>query len=162
MRVWKLLWLGLVATLTYLAYLFLKRPASQQDRQTLHSLLTVRPRKHWGSKGRVPVIDDGTFTENIQRVANAKFGDHANRICIACLVPETQDRDKKAIAVFVDGLCVGYIPDRYAMGLYVELQRSGLDTSPTSCDAHIGGGGVGLDGKRRPYSIALNLSWFET
>ena len=119
-------------------------------------------RKHWAKGERVKVFDDGTYATNIYRTASNTFGESADRHCIAFLVPESErDNFKQAVSVVVDGLRVGYLSARDVVPFNVMLQGAGLNSEVTSCDAHIGGGGTGLDGKKRRYSISLYIDWFE-
>lgn len=162
MRSWKLLFLGLLSRLTYRAYGYFKRAEAGPRFRPENSLVDALPRKHWATGGKVTLIDDSSFTRNIQRIARPSFGGHANRICIANLIAEKNELGKNVVSVFIDRLRVGSLTARDALSFHVVLQESGLLFAVTSCNAHIGGGGTGHEGKKLPYSITLDINWFET
>lgn len=160
MDLWKVLLLCFATGLLYVTYIFGKRAWSEPKRGKVKPILNLVSKKHWPPGENVSLTDDGTFSANIFRVAGNTFGDYANRSCTANLIPETNDEGKRVVSVFIDGLRVGCLSDRHALSFHVALHQAGLDTSITSCDAHIGGGGTGIDGKKLPYSIMLHISWF--
>jgi hypothetical protein len=65
----------------------------------------------------------------------------------------------KAIAVFIDGLLVGYLAHGDALRLHRNLGHQDLVGQLTSCDAVIRGGGL-WNGKRLSYAVWLDLSPF--
>ncbi|RGE45584.1 hypothetical protein DZC30_08295 [Comamonas testosteroni] len=161
MDLWKVLLLCFAGWLAYHAYGLWVRPVAQPRLPKPKPLLNLVSKKHWAPGEKVRLIDDGTFTSNIYRVAGNTFGEYVDRSCIAHLLPETKDEGKKVVSVFIDGLCVGCLSDRHAPSFYVVLQHAGLDSSVTSCNVHLGGGGVGIDGKKLPYSITLDINWMK-
>lgn len=109
------------------------------------------------------VADDGTHTASLSRVAGNIFGEAANRQCIAFLLPEEREHNpQQRVSVVVDGLRIGQLSARDLIPFHVMLKNAGLSAQVTSCDAYIGGGGTALDGKKQPYSISLDVDWFET
>lgn len=154
--------------LAYLAYWLLSRgpPARRRWLPTRPTLANqwknLRAEKHWARGENVQVMDDGTQTANIYQVAGNFFGDRADLNCIAFLVHETGNvGTKQSVSVIVDGLVLGYLSPRDALPLHARLQEAGMAVAVTSCDAHVGGGGTGLDGKKRRYLISLDVNWFE-
>ncbi|MEJ5029071.1 hypothetical protein [Comamonas sp. MYb69] len=154
--------------LSYFAYWLLSRGPPRAPgflRGPLKATIALKDlssKKHWARGETVKVADDGTYTANIFRVAGNSFGENANRDCIAFLVPEEgKENTDKPVSVVVDGLRIGQLSVRDLMPFKVMLQDAGLHAQITSCDAYIGGGGTGVDGKKRSYAISLDVDWFE-
>lgn len=154
--------------LSYFAYWLLSRgPPNAPGRLSRPVESSVRledliSKKHWARGETVKIADDGSYTANISRVAGNTFGENANRECIAFLVPEDgKASSDKAVSVVVDGLRIGQLSARDLMPFKVMLHGAGLHAQVTSCDAYIGGGGTGADGKKRLYAICLDVDWFE-
>ncbi|WP_312462075.1 hypothetical protein [Comamonas sp.] len=119
-------------------------------------------KKHWARGESVTIADDGEHTSNIFRIAGNTFGQSAHRECVAFLVPgEEQAGFEMAVSVVVEGLRIGQLSQRDLIPYRAMLQGAGLDAQVTSCDAYIGGGGTGVDGKKQRYTISLNVDWFE-
>ncbi|WP_429951897.1 hypothetical protein ACQYWY_09925 [Comamonas sediminis] len=155
--------------LTYLAYWLLSRgPPPSIDRLRPPIKLTdkfenLTSKKHWARGEAVKVADDGTHTASLSHVAGNIFGEAANRQCIAFLLPEVREHNpQQRVSVVVDGLRIGQLSARDLIPFHVMLKDAGLSAQVTSCDAYIGGGGNALDGKKHPYSISLDVDWFET
>lgn len=144
----------------YLAYQII---TSSKLRRARSSAGTLFAKKHWPKGGRVEVRDKGPYSRNISRVAGKKFGNNANRYCVAYLVPDDiEPGGCKGVSVVIDGLKVGNLAERDVAPLFAILDHLQLGLATTSCDAYIGGGGVGIDGHIQPYEITLDISWFET
>ncbi len=155
-----MLFLGLGGGLAYAAYKFQKIKALAPKRKSSKPLINLQSKKHWPSGEKIKLVDDGTYKANLFKVAGNTFGDYANYNCVAYLFPEIENEKHPNIAVYVDGLRVGDLSNRHVLSLYSVLQQAKLLFSATSCDAHIGGGGTGLDGKKLPYLITLDINWF--
>ncbi|MFA9284010.1 hypothetical protein ACCQ08_04465 [Comamonas sp. SY3] len=152
--------LSLYGGIAYATYRLLKRRTSLTKNTVVKPLLNLQSKKHWPTGEKIKITDDGTYTANITKVAGNTFGDYANRNCAAFLIPELKDDKRPNISVYIDGLLVGHLTNRHTLSFYSILQHAKLLFSTTSCNAHIGEGGTGLDGKKLPYLITLDINWF--
>lgn len=154
--------------LSYFAYWLLSRGPPRawkrlrRHRSTSITFRNLTSKKHWARGESLKVSDDGEHTKNISRIAGNTFGQSASRECVAFLVPEKgQDRFEMAVSVVVDGLRIGQLSRRDSIPFRAMLQGAGLGGQVTSCDAFIGGGGTGSDGKKQRYAISLDVGWFD-
>jgi hypothetical protein len=77
--------------------------------------------------------------------------------CTARLVPEnTNPHDPDAVAVFIQGVKVGFLPRSDSPTFREAFARFGLPLAPTACDAVIANGLL-VDGKQYSYAIELDL-----
>lgn len=154
--------------LSYFVYWLLSRGPPHAPKILSHplsktiALKKLISKKHWARGESVTIADDGEHTSNIFRIAGNTFGQAAHRECVAFLVPgEEQAGFEMAVSVVVEGLRIGQMSQRDLIPFRAMLQRAGLGAQVTSCDAYIGGGGTGADGKKQRYAISLNVDWFE-
>ncbi|MCY1559965.1 hypothetical protein D9M68_970520 [compost metagenome] len=97
------------------------------------------------------------YQSAIAKLAGEHGPGNAEEKCLALLVcDDANPFQDKAIAVFIDGLLVGYLSHNDALRLRRNLGRMDLVGQLTSCDAVIRGGGL-WNGKRLSYAVWLDL-----
>lgn len=131
-------------------------------RQYVPAIPPGAPAHHWRDDGRFAseVDNDSIYQPAIAKLAGAHGPGNADEKCLALLVCDNANPfQDKAIAVFIDGLLVGYLAHADALRLHRNLGRQDLAGQLTSCDAVIRGGGL-WNGKRLSYAVWLDLSPF--
>jgi hypothetical protein len=126
----------------------------------------VTPEYHWPAPKNYDyecsVIGESNYQSHLKQIA----GDHGKQsACIdvlALLLPEpTNQYDKNAVRVFIQGETVGFIPKEHCITYLRRLTALKLSrTSATTCDAQVMGGFIGKDGKRASYGVVLNIKPF--
>jgi len=118
------------------------------------------PELHWPPTGLFPLLAAGTsyHDEAISQLAGNAPGKAALVFCTARLVPEdTNPHDPNAVAVFIQGEKLGYLPRSCAPAFREAFARFGLPLGPTTCDAVIANGLL-VDRKQYSYAIELDVA----
>lgn len=105
--------------------------------------LSAKPTKpyHWKGDGSfdLPVVGESFRKSDIARVVEGRGGRRDG--LVARLVPEDDNpHDANAVAVFIDGIQVGYLSRENAVRYRAAADRLGV-RGPSTCSARIRGGG---------------------
>lgn len=138
-----------------------KRSPATAENKTL-PIQTSIPKavRHWSNEDdETEVVGESKYHTAIAKIAGNAKGTHANKTCIAFLVPEKGNPyDKNAVMVMIEGVQVGYLSRTDAADFRERLKAEGIAGATTSCEAHIGWGGEGRDGKKLSYSVTLRVA----
>lgn len=112
---------------------------------------------HWPPTGLFPLAAAGVSYHEaaIAKLAQNAPGKPALVFCTARLVPENSNpHDANAVAVWIAGEKVGFLPKEFAIHFRGLFTRFGLEVAPTTCDAVISNG---LSTEERQYSYTIEL-----
>jgi len=117
----------------------------------------------WESLGdfQFEVVGESHYQRELKSLA----GDHGTEFveidCEAALVPEDDNKyDPKAVAIFIEGIKVGYLSRDDARSFRRRLGNKRLTGQITYCDALIVGGGIARNGRKMSYGIRLDIKPF--
>lgn len=117
----------------------------------------------WPAKGEFAcdVVGESRYQDALIAAVGAQPTAWHEVMVTAHLVCERDNpHDPKAVAVYVDGKRVGYLPRDHARTFHKRLARRGIAGHTTSCGAMIRGGGTADDGQPRMFGIWLDIAPF--
>jgi hypothetical protein len=115
---------------------------------------------HWPSTGLFPLAAVGASYHEpaIAKLAKNAPGKPALVFCTARLVPENSNpHDPNAVAVWIAGENVGFLPKEFAPHFRGFFARFGLEVAPTTCDAVISNGLL-TEEQQYSYTIELDIA----
>jgi hypothetical protein len=107
------------------------------------------------------VVGESRYQEALLRVAGAKgpTGPAMRTVTAQLLFEEDRGHDRFAIAVFLGGYKIGYIPAEEAEELRDLLHEAGVANEPLSCRARLTGGWRRASGDEENLGVELDLAW---
>lgn len=120
---------------------------------------TVAGPVHWTNDGNFEF--DVVGESHYQRAISQLHSQHQDREFVVQLVPEENEHDSSAIAVYGDGMKVGHLSREDARSFRRRLGAKKLSGQTTTCPAVITGGFEKDDGTRAMFGIQLDMKPFE-
>lgn len=107
------------------------------------------------------IVGEASYQDALRKIVGGLGGVFVEHPCVSVLVPEDTNRhDNKAVAVFVEGLPVGYLSREDARRFRRRLGSKKLAGMPTAADAVIRGGGS-VNGQPYLYGVWLDMKPFD-
>lgn len=117
------------------------------------------PALHWSDGGRfmVEVMTESRYQPTLKALA----GDHGDGAAaapyMATLMPDDRNAyENEAVAVFIDGRMVGYLPQKAAIKFRELLRKKEAAGQLSTTDAQVRGGAL-WQGKRLQYAVVLDV-----
>lgn len=114
---------------------------------------------HWTNDGAFDF--DVVGESHYQRAISQLHTQYADGEFVAQLVPEENEHDSSAVAVYGDGMKVGHLSRDDARSFRRRLGAKRLTGQTTTCPAIITGGFEKADGTRAMYGVQLDMKPFE-
>ena len=143
---------------------FRPRPESEENQVCIERNQALRGAFHWPSEGDFDfeIVGEAHTQDVLAKLAGNHGEDGADARLIADLVPDDTNKfDSKAVAVYANGLLLGYLSKDDARSFRRRLATKGLSGKVTTCDACIIGGWTKSSGEKLLYGVRLDIKPFE-
>ena len=105
------------------------------------------------------VVGESYYQDALSGICGGKTEDGHNHACLAALVREPDNEyDEHAVAVYIDGLQVGYLPRQDARSYGPVLRKLAKSKHLGACDAQIKGGWDRGNGDEGSFGVTLFLA----
>ncbi|MBV7538933.1 hypothetical protein KW842_24470 [Duganella sp. sic0402] len=121
------------------------------------------PVLHWSDGGRfmVEVMTESRYQATLQELAGAHGEQAAAAQYVATLMPDDRNAyENEAVAVFIDGRMVGYLPQKASLKFRELLRKKEAVGQLSTTDAQVRGGAL-WQGKRLQYVVVLDVEPLE-
>lgn len=146
--------LGLLLLIIFAAWVASAWVRSRRTSGVIRTAGSIRGPKEYACE----IVGESHYQDHLEQLAGGRSRESAevNRKAVLYL-DNDNPHDRKAVAIYIDGLLVGYLPRDFARGYRAQLKRKKTPHANLTCDARIVGGWDRGGDNRGHFGVRLDL-----